>query len=87
MKNKIYIASDHTKRPIGLVLASSEEVAWAFFHGRGDKITDVEEIDPMHECCQDQSLVVLLTSKECKVVSHSAFAKEDIKYRDWKRGN
>jgi hypothetical protein len=86
MKNKIYIASDHTKRPIGLVLASSEEVAWAFFHGRGDKISDVEELDPMHECCQDQSLVILLTSVKRSAPSLSMH-NDDIKYRDWKRGN
>jgi hypothetical protein len=78
-EKKIYIASNE-KEPVGLVLANSEDIAWAFFQGRGDGVTHIEEISLDEDIIEEQSLVTLLTSN---LVDKQ---RDQYLIRRWRRG-
>ena len=63
MKRLIFIARDHTGEAIGIVLAESQEIANAYFIGRGESAHSTIVIDPADENLGVMGLAILFKTK------------------------
>lgn len=59
---KIYVGKDGDGYTIGIVLATSEEVAHAYFVGSGEILHSMECIDPMNDSLGIMGLVTIFKS-------------------------
>ena len=84
MPKKIYIASDITGTPIGVLLSDTKEKADLSWAAMGLAVYSVEEIDPSDDDLGMHGVVFLLTTEEHNSRDYS-HRTDGVDFHVWKR--
>ena len=81
----IFIGYDFSGKPCGIILAENKQLAWVVFEARGDKVKDIEEINPNQKDLGSNGVCYLLTSTEVSK-HHLCDSRSVESVRVWHRG-